>query len=152
VPVEEVPWVAPVDGLEELDPVELVEPDCVLDPELLDAEPDWVESVPVEDCVPLVGVVDVVDDDASVPPAAVVPVEPAGSLGAAPPRLSVVEIPPVAADVTLTTVVVGVDLARVFSEVDADEGVCGGVPDSAASSECVAGLATGTDTWGAALL
>jgi hypothetical protein len=146
-----VPCEAPEEGSEELDEVELVEPDCVLDVESLDVEPDWVESVLVEDSVPVADVVELVDV-ARVPPAAV-PLPFAASLGAAPPRLSVVEIPPVAGGVTLTvTVVVVVDLVRAVGEADALAGVWVELPGSAASCECAAGLTAGADTAGASLL
>jgi hypothetical protein len=148
VPVEEVPEEAPVDESDELDPLELVEPDCVLEVESLDVEPDWVELVPVEDWAPVANVVDVVEDVARVPLAVVV-VPFAGSLGAAPPRLNVIAVPPVVADVTLTiTVVVVVDLVRVAGEVDALEGVCAEPLGSVARGECAAGVTGGTATGG----
>ncbi len=152
VPIEEVLSEAPVDEPEELDPVELVDPDCVLEVESLDVEPDWVELVPVEDWVPVVDVVDVPVDVARVPSAVLVVLF-AGSLGAAPPRLSVIEVPPVAGGITLTvTVVVVVDLVRLVDEADALEGVFVESAGSAASCECAAGVTAGADSAGASLL
>jgi hypothetical protein len=153
VSVEEVPVEAPVEEPEEeLDPVELVEPDSVPEVEPFDVEPDRVESLPVEDWVPVVDVVDAVVDAARAPPAAVVVLS-AGSLGAAPPRPSVIEVPPVAGGITLTvTVVIVVDLVRVLVEDDALEGVCAEPAVSAAICDCAVGERTGAVTAGVSLL
>jgi hypothetical protein len=145
VPVEEVPWELPDDDPAELDWVELVEPDCVLDVELLEVEPAWVEPVLVEDWVPVADVVDV----ASNPPALLV-VLPVVSLGAGAAGPRTVEIPPVAdADTITVVVVVVVDSGRRFGEAEDVEPGCPESPVSAASFECVTEPTAGADAIGA---
>ena len=131
-----------VDEPVEVDWVEVVEPDCALDVEPLAGCPDCVESAPVVDDVvvlaePLVRLV----------------VPSAGLLGAAPPGLADVEIPPVGRSVTLTVTVVvvaGVVVAACEPDDVADEVVAPVGPP--VPGERVAGLAAGVAIAGARLL
>jgi len=113
--LEVVPCELSVDEPDEVDWVEVVEPDCVLDVEPLAVWPDCVESVPVDVTVPVLDVVVFVE------PLVWLAVPSVGLLGVAPPGLTAVEVPPVGRSVTLTVTVVVVAGAVVVACEPGDE-------------------------------
>jgi hypothetical protein len=124
-----------------------VELDDVLEVELLAPESDCVVPVPVEESVPVDDVVEVVSE-----PPALVALLSAGWLGAAPPRPSGVEIPPVARVVTLTVIVVVVVCGGVICDAEDVEGSWVEPVGLLASWACVAWLTAGVDAAGAEAL